>query len=356
MNLTDLQVELRLIEEHIAGLHNEIENMKPKTEEQKIIDFNQITILADKNIVVNDDIKMMSEQTKKLVISSLAYIILQDKNDFYNRILYLTRLAKGSEFNVSAEDIYRYGLEFELKDIDNLIQDADEYKYTYIIESLITVNISENASSDMLSIIADIADMFGISKEELRVLGMAAKSVLIGNMDNMLNMPVPSENIWSGKLTNYLPQKWIEKNRILCERFCVEKYVNMNVGSFKLVYGAKYKKEKACEIIKMAQVGDIVKKGDVICTYKEYIYESQDEVTMILHQQRLVDDEQVDDSDYKITEKTIIAPCNGIVFYINDEKCGESKDNTDKYISIYIVSYFDDYDDFHSWYRKSIRI
>ncbi len=26
----------------------------------------------------------------------------------------------------------------------------------------------------------------------------------------------------------------------------------------------------------MAQVGDIVKKGDVICTYKEYIYESQD--------------------------------------------------------------------------------
>lgn len=40
MNLTDLQVELRLIEEHIAGLHNEIENMKPKTEEQKIIDFN----------------------------------------------------------------------------------------------------------------------------------------------------------------------------------------------------------------------------------------------------------------------------------------------------------------------------
>ena len=355
MNLTDLQVELRLIEEHIAGLHNEIENMKPKTEEQKIIDFNQITILADKNIVVNDDIKMMSEQTKKLVISSLAYIILQDKNDFYNRILYLTRLAKGSEFNVSAEDIYRYGLEFELKDIDNLIQDADEYKYTYIIESLITVNISENVSSDMLSIIADIADMFGISKEELRVLGMAAKSVLIGNMDNMLNMPVPSENIWSGKLRNYLSQKWIKNNRKLCERLCVEKYVKAYRGFF--WHSVKEDiKEKACEIIKMAQVGDIVKKGDVICTYKEYIYESQDEVTMILHQQRLVDDEQVDDSDYKITEKTIIAPCNGIVFSINDEKCGESKDNTDKYISIYIVSYFDDYDDFHSWYRKSIRI
>lgn len=351
MNLTDLQVELRLIEEHIAGLHNEIENMKPKTEEQKIIDFNQITILADKNIVVNDDIKMMSEQTKKLVISSLAYIILKDKNDFYNRILYLTRLAKGSEFNVSAEDIYRYGLEFELKDIDNLIQDADEYKYTYIIEALITVNNSENASSDMLSIIADIADMFGISKEELRVLGVVAKSVLIGNMDNILKMPIPSENIWSGKLTNYLPQKWIEKNRKFCERICVEKYVN--VGNYQsLIYGANYIKEKACEIIKMAQVGDIVKKGDVICTYREYVYESQSELDMILHRRKLA----YDDSDYNITGKTIIAPCNGIVFSINDEKCGESKVNPDKYISIYIVSYFDDYDDFYSWYRKSIRI
>ena len=46
MNLTDLQVELKSIEEYIAVLQTEIEKMKPKTEEQRTIDFKQITILA----------------------------------------------------------------------------------------------------------------------------------------------------------------------------------------------------------------------------------------------------------------------------------------------------------------------
>lgn len=163
MNLTDLQVELKSIEEYIAVLQTEIEKMKPKTEEQRTIDFKQITILAENSTVVNEDIKKMSEQTKKLMFSSLSYIILKEENDFYNRILYLTRLAKGSEFNTSAEDIYKYGLEFEMKDINNLIQDIKEYRYTYIIEALIIVNISENASTDMLSIIADIASMMDLS-------------------------------------------------------------------------------------------------------------------------------------------------------------------------------------------------
>ena len=33
LNLTDLQMELRSIEEHISQLHNEIEKMKPQAEE-----------------------------------------------------------------------------------------------------------------------------------------------------------------------------------------------------------------------------------------------------------------------------------------------------------------------------------
>lgn len=364
MNLTDLQIELKSIEEYIAVLQTEIEKMKPKTEEQRTIDFKQITILAENSTVVNEDIKKMSEQTKKLMFSSLSYIILKEENDLYDRILYLTRLAKGSEFNTSAEDIYKYGLEFEMKDINNLIQDIKEYRYTYIIEALIIVNISENASTDMLSIIADIASMMNLSKEELRVLGMVAKSVLIGNIDYILNMPVPNKNIWSGKLSNYISDEWIKNNRWLCGQLCIEKYIKSEIlNPFLYLHTSdieNYVNEKPCALIERVQDCSIVKEGDVICTYKERVRKHQDKMTsvykpFISSEERFAMNQDIDESNYNITEKTIEAPCNGVVFFINDTKHGESKKNDDKYILIYVVSYFDIYEKFCEWYKKYVK-
>ena len=49
MNLTDLQIELRNIEEHISQLQAEVEKMKPQTEKEKKEDFETITRLARKH-------------------------------------------------------------------------------------------------------------------------------------------------------------------------------------------------------------------------------------------------------------------------------------------------------------------
>ena len=46
MNLTELQTELRSIEEHLSALQKEIGRMKPETEEEKKEDFARITKLA----------------------------------------------------------------------------------------------------------------------------------------------------------------------------------------------------------------------------------------------------------------------------------------------------------------------
>lgn len=51
MNFTELQMELRSIEEHISQLHNEIEKMKPQIEEEKKTDFEAISRLARKHPV-----------------------------------------------------------------------------------------------------------------------------------------------------------------------------------------------------------------------------------------------------------------------------------------------------------------
>ena len=48
MNLTELQIQLRSIEEHISDLQAEIEKMKPQPEDEKKAMFEKITELASK--------------------------------------------------------------------------------------------------------------------------------------------------------------------------------------------------------------------------------------------------------------------------------------------------------------------
>ena len=53
---------------------------------------------------------------------------------------------------------------------------------------LIMANISGEASESIFAIVTDFASAFEISKEELRVLGMIAKGVLVDNVDLILDM------------------------------------------------------------------------------------------------------------------------------------------------------------------------
>jgi predicted nucleic acid-binding Zn-ribbon protein len=96
MNLAELQVELRTIEDKISVLRNEIEKMKPKTEDEKKTEFEKITKLAERHPVINSKIQDAPADVKKLIMAGLSYIIQAEENDRYDRLLFLCRLAKGS--------------------------------------------------------------------------------------------------------------------------------------------------------------------------------------------------------------------------------------------------------------------
>jgi hypothetical protein len=124
--------------------------------------------------------------------------------------------------------------------------------------------------------IADIAKIFEISKEEIRVLGMVAKGVLINDENYVIGMPIPSKNMWSGKLREYLSEEWIEKHRKCCEVLCTKKYEKVDKDrAFVAVLNTtgqndvNYTKVNPCKIKNSLQAGTVVKKGDVICTYSE---------------------------------------------------------------------------------------
>lgn len=356
-------MELRGIEDHIAQLHSEIENMKPQTDAQKKTNFDVITKLAAQNPINGIGITKAPELLQKEFVNSLSYLLLREDNDRYSRILYLSRLAMGCKLELSAEDIYQSGLAFESKDIEQVSAALQPYKYSYLIEAFIIANLSKDASVTMLTVIADMAMIMGCDKEEIRVLAQIAKSRLVGDLEVLKSIPIPSESRWCGKFDDYISKDWIVSQRKKCITICTGINVKKNsmddgigqsvktvTSSMEKLLGDSLEKESEiknydtkfpCTIKQMLQSGTPVKKEDTILVYEEEVTK-QHEINLSWW----INMETVQET------RTITAPTDGIVFFVEIEKNGKVSECKDKYLAVYVVSFFDEYNDFCQWYAN----
>ena len=53
-----------------------------------------------------------------------------------------------------------------------------------------------------------------------------------------------------------------------------------------------------------------------------------------------------------VEKRTLNAPCDGILFFIESYKKGAVSECVDKFLEVYVVSYFDDYAEFCDWHKK----
>ncbi len=337
MNLTELQVALHDIEKHIYQLYLEIENMKPKTDEEKKTDYDAITKLAKQYPITGLRISNASFIQKKQFVSSLSYLLLTEEKNVYAGLLYLCRLSFGCNLKFAADEIYTLGLEFESKDIDKVCMNLENYKYSYLIEGFVIANLSEESPTNIFKIIADIAKIMGCDQEEIRVLAQIAKSKLIGDIDIVNQIPLPSRNRWSGKFNEYIPKSWIESQREKCLEICTEKYLKKSssdsstyrVWTMRIMNeegGKTYDVKNPCVVKTRVEFGSIVKKGETILEYEDR---------------------------YKNEEiRKILAPKNGMVFYFKKTRKNEVLEKEDCYLLTYVVSYYDEYSDFCKWVEK----
>lgn len=346
MNFTELQVELRSIENQISRLHNEIEKMKPKTEEEKKTDFKKINILARRHTIMNRSMIGMERTIKLFFISSLSYLSLIEEEGMNIRLLYLTRLSFGSGLDINTEEIYKRGLEFKETFIDVTCESLASYKYTYLVEAFILANLSGDVSGELLTVISDIAKMMECDKEEIRVIAQVAKAKLLDDIDVLKELPVPSKNQWSNCFADYIPHDWIVKQRKKCKVLCTLK--SMQVTD--MFFVSSVTQYCPCKIKSCLSNGSIVKKGDLICNYTEKIEKTSQEKGEDLFWALPRNWWEYEDL-YKEIENTILAPCDGILFCIAYMQLDEAEEQTDEFLALYVVFYFDDYGDFCNWYE-----
>lgn len=339
MNLTELQIQLRSIEEHISDLQAKIEKMKPHPEDEKKVMFEKITEMASKYPLENRRFPTTSNIDVKTYISCLAYISLADDSNIYDKLLFLCRLSHGMGLPMSSEDVFRMGLEIDEKYFDKNCSELKSQKYSFLADALILANITEEATEASFRLIADIAKIFECEKEELRVAAMVAKAVLIEDFNILKQIPVPSKKRWMGQLREHIPLSWIESQRVKCGEVCTEQYVNLyaaqtamlrRMGITHNLYPVKCERKNPCIIKKRLNTGMVVKKGEVLLLYEE----------------------KVNNYETMVEKESLTAPCDGVVFFIESNKKSGVSGHMDKFLEVYVVSYFDNYDEFCDWHKK----
>lgn len=354
MNLTELQMQLRSIEEHISGLQMEIEKMKPQPEDKKKIMFEKITEMASKFPLQNRRFSKTSMIDVTAYISCLAYISLADDNNIYDKLLFLCRLSHGMELTMSSEDIFKAGFEVDEKYFEKACSELKGQKYSFLTDALILVNITEQASEASFRLIADIAIIFECEKEDIRVAAMVAKAVLVEDFNILKQIPMPSKNRYMGQFRQHIPLSWIKAQRIKCSSLCTEQYLpkdflTLYVESFTTIYNRKvnepekYTKNTPCIVKKRLNAGTIVKKDEELAIYEEMVKKQSANSSY---------SSSISKDDYETVIKSITAPCDGVVFFIESDKKGEVLEHTDKFLEVYVVSYFDDYTEFCEWHKK----
>ncbi len=274
------------------------------------------------------DLQDAPELLQREFLGSLSSLLITEETGTYEGLLYLTRLASGCGLHLSAEDIYTYGLDFESGDLDKICTDLQEYKYAYLVEAFVVANLA-NASSAMFGMIADMAALMGCDKEEICVLAYVAKGKLTDDFDVLKSIPVSLDDRWEGEFYGIIPESWLASQRITCAEICVEKMVKRSY-----LYYPRCCKIIPCKIEGIRDYGSMVKKGTLILRYAElegHTYTG-------------------DDAPRKI--RTILAPSDGIVFTADVWKSSDVSDQNDKYLAVYLVSPFDNEDDFWEWFEN----
>lgn len=369
MNLTELQIQLREIEERISTLQGEIEKMKPQPEEEKKKVYETITKIAFKYPLENRRFSQAVLGLSRVYISCLAYITLADEKNLDEKLLYLCRLAHSMKCFTSAEDILRMGMEVDKEYFEKSCSELKKVKDSFLTDVLIIANFTEEATDVTFSLVADIAKIMESDKDELRVMALVAKSVLLNNFDNLLKLPVPTKNRWMGRFGEYIPASWIKRQRTMCGRYCtsIEKCPN-SAYTFGVLLNSNFisssgspnrsasgvVKTEPCKVKSRLQAGSIVRKSDVLIEYeeKEIVKDTSNSSSIYFPRRNVLGAMSEEGAKERAGTKKIVAPCDGVLFLIEDEERDVKNNELRKYVVAYVVSYFDDYTEFCKQYKK----
>ena len=305
MGVTEIQGELRKIQTQLSELELQLEDMKPKSGEENRETYKKINMIAEKYQIKNKALCFAEEDVRTNYVLCLGFLTMSDKNHIYDKLLFLMRIAEGINAYHDSEKLYQDITLFNQNRWENSLLILKNYRYSLIVDGLILSTLKQSNEKQLI-MIAEVAEIYGISAAELQVCAMVAKAVITENFDILDQI-----NKWNSIFLHYIPGKWLVDRREKCEWVGLE-----GISPFAIaMYATMADKSNMTRI----NCKSAVIKGEKVCSIKD----AQEVVC-------------------KYARK------DGIVYHVDQQEKNETKQKFDTYI----VSYFDDYELFCEWYKN----
>lgn len=346
MNFTELQCELRSISKKVDNLAAAVEQMRPKTADEKADAYKSIENLAIHYPITGRGLDTAEENTRNMYIRVLAAIALSEDAFFMERLLYIARIAAGiGTQRYSAEQMVELGSKFDASDVADMAVDLEPVKEMFLLDAFNVANICGKASEEILTLLAELAVAFGYGREDMEVFAAVSKGVLTDDFSSLDAIKGDITCKWCGKFLQTIPDGWLEKHRVFCGRYCKKNDIVYGSGGL-LYFDTIEKATPKCKLKKKVDSGRGVRKGQRLVSFvEEYPKEPRGSIGFVLW--HMSEETEITYSD----EKSISAPEDGIVFYIEDSIKNKATDKTEQYVNVYVASRFDSYDAFCKWYN-----
>lgn len=214
MDLTQLQAELRAIENKMSELQAEIEKMKPRPQADLAAGYAKIARSAKQAPVNNLLVSAADDYTKKSYLSGLAYLSFAGQPVDMDRLLYLTALSEGIEYGCEPENLVTLGMRMDENAFEAVSEAVRPHRYAFLVDALVLANIHGAAEPSVLESLAALSHILGCGVEDMKMAAQVAKAVLTQDFDALDKVPPEQAQKYAGQFAGNIPQSWLEKRRV----------------------------------------------------------------------------------------------------------------------------------------------
>lgn len=214
MDLTQLQAELRAVENKMSELQAEIEKMKPQPQADLAADYAKIARSAKQAPVNNLLVSAADDYTKKSYLSGLAYLSFAGQPVVMDRLLYLTALSIGIGCGYEPENLVTLGMRMDENAFEAVSEAVRPHRYAFLVDALVLANIHGAAEPSVLEILAALSHILGCGVEDMKMAAQVAKAVLTQDFDALDNVSPELACQYTGQFTGHIPESWLEKRRV----------------------------------------------------------------------------------------------------------------------------------------------
>lgn len=321
MNLTEIQVELRKVNNTLQYLSNELEELKPKSDAEQKKLYDKIDSLAksytiQNNMLINSDI-----QVKKTYLKILSFVTQHSQSDLEEKLCFLMRISNGIHYSDSSEEIVRLGMNVDQEDLSDIQQFDRSVGFSLIVDALLLISLDGKPKEKDMEFVVSLAQILGFDEEEMVVLSTMATAVLTNNFDLLGGISVITKDQWRGVFNHYIPKEWRERQVICCGVYSDnEESISESISFLSYKYTA------------LKKSGEYVKEGDMIIRTSENLI-SQAEMFESMFNLKNRTNRKIRESIDGLNKSDIIAPISGVVNY---HQCQDAT------IKVYVLGYFAD--------------